>query len=73
MIETKSKLRRSWYDYNWDWALILLFALVVLVGNHPLDLSDHPQTAVISGVTRRTEHRTNSPGFRKLICFSKQA
>ena len=47
MIETKSKLRRSWYDYNWDWALILLFALVVLVGTILWTYPDHPQTAVI--------------------------
>jgi hypothetical protein len=47
MFETKSKLRRSWYDYNWDWALILLFALVVLVGTILWTYPDHPQTAVI--------------------------
>jgi hypothetical protein len=29
-IATKSNLRRSWYDYNWDWALILLLAFVLL-------------------------------------------
>jgi hypothetical protein len=32
MIATKSNLRRSWYDYNWDWALILLLAFVLLAG-----------------------------------------
>ena len=32
MIETKPNLHRSWYDYNWDWALISLLALVLLAG-----------------------------------------
>jgi hypothetical protein len=30
MIETRPN--RSWYDDNWDWALIALFALVLLAG-----------------------------------------
>jgi hypothetical protein len=30
MIETKPN--RSWYDDNWDWALISLLALVLLSG-----------------------------------------
>jgi hypothetical protein len=39
---------RSWYDDNWDWALISLFALVLLAGvvvwtTYP----DHAQTAAI--------------------------
>ena len=33
MIETMPNLHhRSWYDYNWDWALISLLALVLLAG-----------------------------------------
>jgi predicted small integral membrane protein len=32
MIETRPHLHRSWYDDNWDWALISLFALVLLAG-----------------------------------------
>jgi CheY-like chemotaxis protein len=32
MIETKPNLHRSWYDYNWNWALISLLALVLLAG-----------------------------------------
>jgi hypothetical protein len=46
MIETRPN--RSWYDDNWDWALIALFALVLLAGvvvwtAYP----DHAQTAAI--------------------------
>jgi CheY-like chemotaxis protein len=45
-IATKSNLRRSWYDYNWDWALILLLAFVLLAGIVALwTYADHPQTA----------------------------
>jgi hypothetical protein len=45
-IATKSNLRRSWYDYNWDWALILLLAFVLLAGIVVLwTYADHPQTA----------------------------
>jgi hypothetical protein len=32
MLETEPNVRRSWYDYNWDWALISLLALVLLAG-----------------------------------------
>ncbi len=45
MIETRSNLHRSWYDYNWDWALISLFALVLLAGIVLWTYKDHPQTA----------------------------
>jgi hypothetical protein len=46
MIETRPN--RSWYDDNWDWALISLFALVLLAGvvvwtTYP----DHAQTAAL--------------------------
>jgi hypothetical protein len=47
MFETRPNLHRSWDNYNWDWALILLFALVVLVGTILWTYPDHPQTAVI--------------------------
>jgi hypothetical protein len=48
MIATKSNLRRSWYDYNWDWALILLLAFVLLAGIVILwTYADHPQTTAI--------------------------
>ena len=48
MIATKSNLRRSWYDYNWDWALILLLAFVLLAGIVVLwTYADHPQTTAI--------------------------
>ena len=48
MLETKSNLRRSWYDYNWDWAIILVLALVLLAGVALWTYGDHPQTAAIS-------------------------
>ncbi len=39
---------RSWYDRNWDWALILLFALVLLAGIVLwTTYADHPQAAAI--------------------------
>jgi hypothetical protein len=46
MIETRPN--RSWYDDNWDWALISLFAIVFFAGavvwtTYP----DHAQTAAI--------------------------
>jgi len=47
MIETKSKLRGSWYDYNWDWALISLFALVLLAGIVLWTHGDHPGPAAV--------------------------
>jgi hypothetical protein len=48
MFEIKSNLRCSWYDYNWDWALISLLALVLLAGIVVLwTYAHHPQAAVI--------------------------
>ena len=48
MIETRPNLHRSWYDYNWDWALILLLAFVLLAGIVVFwTYADHPQTAAI--------------------------
>jgi hypothetical protein len=48
MIETRPDLRRSWYDYSWDWALISLLALVLLAGIVVLwTYADHPQTTDI--------------------------
>jgi hypothetical protein len=47
MIETRPNLQRSWYDYNWDWALISLLALVLLAGIVLWIYADHPQTAAI--------------------------
>jgi hypothetical protein len=46
MIETRPN--RSWYDDNWDWVLILLFALMLLARvvvwtTYP----DHAQTAAM--------------------------
>jgi|HubBroStandDraft_6_1064221.scaffolds.fasta_scaffold1873491_2 hypothetical protein len=39
---------RSWYDHNWDWALILLFALVLLAGIVLwTTYADRPQAAAI--------------------------
>jgi hypothetical protein len=46
MIETKPN--RSWYDDNWDWALISPLALVLLAGVVVwTTYSDHAQTAAI--------------------------
>jgi hypothetical protein len=47
MIETRPNLQRSWYDYNWDWALISLLALVLLAGIVLWIYADHPHTAAI--------------------------
>jgi hypothetical protein len=58
MIETKSNLRRSWYDYNWDWALISLFALVLLAGVVLwITYADRSQAAAISD-SSTTEQNT---------------
>jgi hypothetical protein len=46
MIETRPN--RSWYDDNWDWALISLFAFVLLAGIVVwITYPDHAQTAAI--------------------------
>ena len=47
MIETRPNLHRDWDNYNWDWALILLFALVLLVGTILWTYPDRLQTTVI--------------------------
>ncbi len=48
MIETMPNLHhRSWYDYNWDWALISLSALVLLAGVAVWTYAYQPQTAAI--------------------------
>jgi hypothetical protein len=45
----KFNLRRSWYDYNWDWALISLLALVILFGIVLwITYTDRSQTAALS-------------------------
>jgi hypothetical protein len=46
-FEANPMLRRSWYDYSWDWAMASLFALVVLAGIALWTYADHPQTAAI--------------------------
>ena len=45
ILEPKPNGRRSWYDYNWDWALICLLALVLLAGI--VVWTYHAQTAAI--------------------------
>ena len=55
MIETRPNLHRSWYDYNWDWALILLLAFVLLAGIVVLwTYADHPQTTAIATTGQST-------------------
>jgi hypothetical protein len=43
MIETNPKFQRSFYDYSWDWALISLFALVLLAGIILWTYKDYPR------------------------------
>ena len=63
--ETKSSLRRSWYDYNWDWVLISLLALVLLAGIVVLwTYADHPQAATILDDATTGQHiRASVPTF----------
>jgi hypothetical protein len=64
MIATKSNRRRSWYDYSWDWALILLLAFVLLAGIGVLwTYADHPQTAAIPDDYDGTEHPTKRADY----------
>jgi hypothetical protein len=64
MIETKSNLHRSWYDYSWDWALISPFALVLLTGIVLWTYKDHPQTAAIpDDATTGQSTRPSLPTF----------
>ena len=65
MIETGPNLQRSWYDYNWDWALISLLALVLLAGIVVLwTYADHPQTTAIpDDATTGQSTRTSLPVF----------
>ncbi len=43
----KPVLRRSWYDYSWDWAIVSLFAVVLLTGIAVWSFADRQQTAAI--------------------------
>ena len=63
MLKTKSNFRRSWYDYNWDWALISLFALLLLAGIVLWTYADHQQTAAILDVTTGQGTRPSLPIF----------
>ena len=59
---TKSSLRRSWYDYNWNWALISLLALVILAGIVLwITYADHSQTAAISEETTTGQNTREPP------------
>jgi hypothetical protein len=64
MIETKPDFQRSWYDYSWDWALISLFALVLLAGVVLWTYKDYPQTAAIpDDATTGQSTRPDLPNF----------
>jgi type II secretory pathway component PulL len=63
MLKTKSNLRRRWYDYNWDWALISLLALVLLAGIVLWTYADHAQTAAIPDAAAGQSTRPSLPIF----------
>jgi hypothetical protein len=64
MIEIRPNLRRRWDDYNWDWALISLFALVLLAGVVLWTYADRPQTAAIpDDATTGQSTRPSRPTF----------
>jgi hypothetical protein len=64
MIETRPNLHRSWYDYNWDWALISLLALVLFAGIVLWTNVHQSQTAVIlDDATTGQSIRLNLPTF----------
>jgi hypothetical protein len=58
----ETRPNRSWYDYSWDWALVSLFALVLLAG---IALwTYHPQTAAIpDDATTGQSSRPSLPNF----------
>jgi hypothetical protein len=59
VFEPKPIRRSSWYDYNWDWVLISLLALVLLAGIVPWTRPNRPQTASISDATTGQSTRPN--------------
>jgi hypothetical protein len=64
MIGIRPNLHRNWYDYNWDWALISLLALVLLAGIVLWTYADHPQTAVVlDDATTGQSTRPSLPTF----------
>jgi hypothetical protein len=64
MIETRPNLHHSWYDYNWDWALISLLAVVLLAGIVLWTYKDYPQTAAIpEDATTGQSTRPDLPNF----------
>ena len=71
MIETRPNLHRSWCDYNWDWALILLLAFVLLAGIVVFwTYADHPHRRYTRRRYDRTEHPTKRADYPQPICFS---
>ena len=69
MLKTKSNLRRSWYDYNWDWALTSLLALVLLAGIVLWTHAVHPQTAVLPDATTGQSTRPGLPTYCSANAF----
>ena len=64
-MATKANLRRSWYDYNWDWALISLLALVLLVGIVLwITYADRSQSAASHDSTTGQNTRPSRPTFQ---------
>jgi hypothetical protein len=71
VLETKPNGRRSWYDYNWDWALISLLALVLLAGIVVWTNVHQLPAVTLDDATIKTEHPTGPAEFLKLIRFSQ--
>jgi hypothetical protein len=62
MIETRP--HRSWYDYNWDWALISLLALLLLAGIVLwTNVHQSPTAVMLDDATTGQSIRPDLPNF----------